>query len=133
MPRILIVDDNEALRRALKQILSEHDNWIVCGEAANGAEAVELAARLKPDALLLDFKMPIMNGLDAAREIIKNDPALPIAMYTLDQNTQFELQAQRIGVRKVISKTELFKSLTTSLDEIVAPSAKENRGGKSEC
>jgi DNA-binding NarL/FixJ family response regulator len=71
--------------------------------------------------------------LDAAREIIKNDPALPIAMYTLDQNTQFELQAQRIGVRKVISKTELFKSLTTSLDEIVAPSAKENRGGKSEC
>jgi DNA-binding NarL/FixJ family response regulator len=121
MPRILIADDNETLRNALKKLLSDDDKWNVCGEASNGQEAVALAATLKPDAVLLDFMMPTMNGLDAAKEILKNDPSVPVAMYTLHQNTQLEAHARRFGVRKVISKTEIFNSLKASLEEILAP------------
>ncbi len=119
MPRILIVDDNEPIRYTLKRMLSQHDGWVICGEATNGKEAVQLANELKPDAVLLDFKMPIMNGLQAAKEIIKNDPSIPIAMYTLDQSARFESEARRIGVRKVISKTDMFQTLTSSLDDMV--------------
>ena len=102
-------------------MLSQRGDWIVCGEAANGLQAVQLAARLKPDAVLLDFKMPVMNGMEAAKEIIKNDPSVPIAMYTLvDQGMHFESEAQRIGVRKVMSKADMFQSLASSLNEMAA-------------
>ncbi len=113
MPRILIVDD--PIRHTLKRMLSQHDEWVIC-EATNAMEAGRLADELKPNAILLDFKMPVMNGLQAAKEIIKNDPSIPIAMYTLDQSAQFGSEARRIGVRKVISKTDKFQSLASSLD-----------------
>jgi len=92
--------------------------WSVCGEAANGLEAVQLTAKLMPDVVLMDFQMPIMNGLEAAREIARNHP-VPIAMYTMHQNPLFETQAQAFGVRRVISKTNVFTALIPSLREIV--------------
>lgn len=116
MPRVLIADDNDTVRKALRgTFIDAGDEWNVCGEAANGLEAVQLVARLKPDVVLLDFQMPVMNGLDAAREIAKNNPSLPIAMYTLHQNTIFEKQAYAFGVRRVISKTDVFSALIPSL------------------
>lgn len=128
MRRILIVDDNQTLRHALKGMLSKREDWIVCGEAANGLQAVQLAAKLKPDAVLLDFKMPVMNGLEAAREIMKNDPSVPIAMYTLvDQSGRFELEAEKIGVRKIISKTDMLQSLASSLDDMTANLGQEHK------
>jgi len=100
-------------------MLFNGDEWEFCGEAANGQEAVDLAASCKPDVILLDFQMPVMNGLVAAREILKRDPSVPIAMYTMHQNRFFEEEAKAAGVRKVISKTDLFSSLTPSLLELV--------------
>ena len=88
MPRVLIADDNDDVREGLRGIFSHVDDWRVCGQAANGLEAVQLAGKLKTDVVLLDFQMPVMNGLEAAREISKNDPSVPIAMYTLHQNTR---------------------------------------------
>jgi DNA-binding NarL/FixJ family response regulator len=119
MPRILIVDDNQALRVALKKILLDAGGWIVCGEAANGAEAVELAVKLHPDVVLLDFQMPVMNGLDAAKAILKRDASLPIAMYTLHQNSFLESHAHSIGVQKVICKADIFSKLVTSLEDLL--------------
>ena len=138
LPRVLIADDNETIRRALRGMFtSSGHEWSVCGEAANGEEAVQLAANLKPDIVLLDFQMPVVNGLDAAREIGKNHPSLPVAMYTLHQNTMFEKQAQAYGVRKVISKTDVFSALIPSLAEMLKetdkistelmPKVKQNR------
>jgi DNA-binding NarL/FixJ family response regulator len=129
--RILVADDNQTLRHALRGMLSKREDWIVCGEAANGLQAVQLAAKLKPDAVLLDFKMPVMNGLEAAKEIIKYDPSMPIAMYTLvDQSVRFESEAQRIGVRKIISKADMFQSLVSSLDEMAAPKPRKKSRGE---
>ncbi|HXF13437.1 MAG TPA: response regulator transcription factor [Terriglobales bacterium] len=119
MPRVLIADDNSTLREALKNILVSRDGWVIAAEASNGAEAVELAATSEPDVILLDFQMPVMNGLDAAKKIIAKNPAIPVAMYTLHQGDFFESQAKAVGVRKVILKTDLFSALSTSLHELV--------------
>jgi len=109
------------LRDALKRMLLAGDEWQICGEASNGEEAVKLATSSKPDVILLDFQMPVMNGLTAAREIIKGNPSVPIAMYTLHQNRFFENEAKAAGVRRVISKTDLFSSLASSLQELLEP------------
>lgn len=127
MPRVLIADDNEALRRAIKNLLVEDDGWIIVGEAANGAEAVELAGKTEPDVILLDFQMPTMNGLDAAKRIVASNPSVPVAMYTLHQSEFFESQAKAAGVRKVISKTDLFSALPASLSELVDGSESTSR------
>ncbi|MGH9574913.1 MAG: response regulator [Candidatus Acidiferrales bacterium] len=117
---MLIADDNEALRRAIKSLLAEDDEgWIIAGEAANGTEAVELAGTSEPDVVLLDFQMPIMNGLDAAKKIVASNPSVPVAMYTLHQSEFFESQAKAAGVWKVIPKADLFSTLPSSLSELV--------------
>lgn len=124
MPRVLIADDNEGVRQALLRVFAQvDDGWSVCGEAANGLEAIQLVAQLKPDVVLLDFQMPVMNGLDAAREITKANPALPIAMYTLHQNPVFQKQAEAYGVRKVISKSDVFGALIPSLAAMLEDNA----------
>jgi DNA-binding NarL/FixJ family response regulator len=95
---------------------------VVCGEAANGKEAVELAAKTSPDVILLDFQMPVMNGLEAAEEILKASPSVPVILYTLHQNSFFESRAKAIGVRKVISKGDIFSALLSSMGELVGVS-----------
>jgi YesN/AraC family two-component response regulator len=65
--RILVVDDPETIRRGLRSLLSTRPGWAVCGEAADGLEAVEKAKTLRPHAVLMDLSMPRMNGLDATR------------------------------------------------------------------
>ncbi|HKQ86778.1 MAG TPA: response regulator transcription factor [Candidatus Acidoferrales bacterium] len=120
MPSIIIADDNEHMRRTIGNELRRIGEWKVCAEAANGDEAVKLTEKLEPDVVVLDFQMPVMNGLDAAREIIKHHPELPIVMYTLHNNPFLESQAKAIGVRKFISKTEMFSTLIPSLEEILS-------------
>lgn len=119
LPRIIIADDNEHMRKTIGNELRRVDEWKICGEAANGDEAVKLTAKLAPDVVVLDFQMPVMNGLDAAREITKRHPEVPIVMYTLHNNPFLESQAKAIGVRKFISKTEMFSALIPSLEEIL--------------
>lgn len=80
--RILIVDDSAVLRKTLRQTLERHDGWEVCGEAANGREGVEKAQRLKPDLILLDSSMPALNGLEAARQLKRLLPSVPLLMFT---------------------------------------------------
>jgi DNA-binding NarL/FixJ family response regulator len=102
---VLVVDDNPGIRQAVcRAFLS--DGFAVCGEADSGQEAISLCKRLKPDIILLDLSMPIMNGLQAAPELRKIAPKTPIILFTMYGN---ELQPQlvaAIGVDLVLSKTE---------------------------
>lgn len=119
MRKILIADDSEPLRKALKDILSSHEGWTICGEAANGRSAVSMAIELKPDLVILDFMMPLMNGLAAAAEISKATPAVPIVLYSMHVNAQIEREAKKAGIRKVVSKIEPVETFVADLEEFL--------------
>ena len=103
---ILIADDSPVIRKTLRQTLEREDAWEVCGEAADGREAIEKAQRLKPDVVVLDLSMPLMNGLDAARELKRLLPSLPLVMFTNFNMPELTNEALSAGVRAVVSKSE---------------------------
>jgi DNA-binding NarL/FixJ family response regulator len=88
----------------MRMTLEGHEGWEVCGEARNGLEAIESAAALKPDLVILDLAMPVMDGLRAAREISLASPQLPIVMHTNHGSDLVEIEAKKNGVRQVLSK-----------------------------
>jgi DNA-binding NarL/FixJ family response regulator len=120
MHKVLLGEDNEGLRQAVKNLLAQYEGWSVCGEASNGREAVEMAAALQPDVIVLDFRMPELNGLFAAAEILSARPSAAVILYTLHADARLESQAKALGVRRVISKTEPFSVLLESMRELVA-------------
>jgi two-component system, chemotaxis family, chemotaxis protein CheY len=102
---VLIVDDNAAVRRMIRSQI-ESAGLEVCGEAVDGLDAIEKAKVLKPDLIIMDLSMPRMNGLDAARELGRICPNVPILLNTLHADVlrgQRELPA---GVKEVVAKTE---------------------------
>jgi len=105
--RILVVDDNPAVRRSLRGVLEQHQGWRVCDEAGNGEEAVERFRKIRPDVIVLDFQMPEMNGLDAARIISRLSPETPILMVTLYPSKQLFEEARKVGIRGTCAKTNI--------------------------
>jgi two-component system chemotaxis response regulator CheY len=104
--RILIVDDSASIRNLLRLFIEHNTDWQVCGEADNGQIAVEKVTELKPHAVILDLSMPVMNGLDAAREITRIAPKIQIVMFTMHVTEQLRKDAQSVGIKDVISKSE---------------------------
>lgn len=102
--RILIADDHSLVRKVLKTTLENHSDWQVCGQATNGLEAVQKAAELNPDLIILDFAMPVMDGLGAARQILSASPSVPILIFTNYYCPSLVLEADLAGVRQVIDK-----------------------------
>ena len=103
--RILIADDHKAAIREIRTLLGANPEGEVCGEAANGQEALAKANEVHPDVIVMDFAMPVMNGLMAAQEITKVQPTVPIVLNTLYNSPQVELEAKKHGIRKVVEKT----------------------------
>lgn len=104
MPRILIADDHSHIRSMLKVTLEAHAGWDVCAEATNGSEAVQKAAELKPDLIILDLSMPVMGGLQAASQILSVSPNLPIVLFTNHVYSTLASEARKIGIRRVVNK-----------------------------
>ena len=107
MARILVVDDNRDVRRYLCRALEQHRGWLVCDEARDGQEAVNRFLQTRPVVVVLDFQMPGMNGLDAARIISQLSPETPILMITLYLTRQLSEEAEKAGVRGTCAKTDL--------------------------
>jgi DNA-binding NarL/FixJ family response regulator len=105
--RILVVDDNPAIRRYLRRVLERQHGWRVCDEARNGRDAVDRFRQIRPDVVVLDFQMPEMNGLDAARIITHLSPETPILLVSLYLTRQLSEEAQKVGVRGTCAKTDL--------------------------
>lgn|ERR1700751_4760051 len=120
MARILIADDSEMVRQSLKALFADHQDLQVCGEASDGSQAIELATQLKPDLLILDIAMPVLDGFHAAAEIVKREPTLPIIIYSLHESPQVELEAKKAGVRCVVSKSASPESLLKAIREVTA-------------
>ena len=128
MPRILIADDRESMRTALKTAFVMRPNWEICGEATDGNEVVDKATQLRPDLILLDFRMHLKDGLTAAAEIKRSMPTLPIVMYTLYKTDELEAAAKRVGVCSVVAKEEGVQNLLNAIDAEL-PSAKKTGAG----
>ena len=103
--RILIADDDSTIRRLLRRLLEDHPDWEVCGEAVNGADAVAKIEYLAPDLAVLDLGMPQMNGLQAAREITRRQPEMPLLLLTVQQvSKELTKEAVLAGFKGAVSK-----------------------------
>jgi len=107
--RILIVDDSALLREQLRRLLQQNPEWEVCGESEDGCDAVQKTRELHPDLIVMDFAMPQMNGVEAAREITRNSPTLPILMFTMYMSNQLVDEAKGSGIRGAVDKNEAGK------------------------
>jgi two-component system vancomycin resistance associated response regulator VraR len=119
---IMIVDDNEVVRQALCQIFTREGDFDVCGAAANGKEAVEKAQQLHPDAIVLDFSMPVMNGLETARILKESMPSVVLIMYTVFGDI-VEQQARDVGISAVVSKSDQVSALICKIRNLLHPAA----------
>lgn len=104
---ILLVDDNMLVRRLLRSWLEKHSEWNICGEAENGELAVEKVKELHPDIVILDLQMPVMNGLEASREIKRLAPNTSLIIFTAHASYQLVKEARAHGVADVVSKSDL--------------------------
>src|SRR4030088_2834283 len=98
--RILVVDDNPAVRHYLRAILEQQSAWQVCDEARTGGEALQKGQKAPPpDLILMDFQMPDLNGLDVAKQIVLLFPKIPVLLVTILLSAQLAEAARRVGVR----------------------------------
>ncbi len=121
--KILLIDDNEIIRRTIRFWIEQKTDWVVCGEAENGAIGVKRVEELRPDIVLLDYAMPVMNGLEAARRITRIIPNIVMVMFTMYTGDQLLKDAEGVGIRRVISKSEGAADLVPSIRALLAPSA----------
>jgi DNA-binding NarL/FixJ family response regulator len=102
--QLVIVDDHELTRQSLRNMLSDEPNIEVVGEAANGREALLLCSRLRPDLVLMDVRMPEMDGLMATREIKQKHPQISVMMLTMHENPDYLLEAIKAGAAGYVLK-----------------------------
>jgi DNA-binding NarL/FixJ family response regulator len=113
--RVLVADDQPGIRKRVCLTLASIVVLEVCDEAGNGQEAVEQAEESKPDLIILDVTMPVMNGLDAARKIRVFSPKTPILILTMHKSRQLMEEARKIGVQGYIVKAEASQSLVAAM------------------
>jgi len=117
---ILIVDDNVVIRRSLRRILESIGEWKIVGEAADGREGIEKARELQPDLIVLDLAMPVMNGLEAARELNQIMPNVPLLMYSAFADKYMEKEAFSVGIKAVVSKASDMEALVRQARELLS-------------
>jgi two-component system response regulator NreC len=112
--RVVIADDHEMLRQGLR-VLLEEEGFMFVGEASDGREAVRLCEALHPEVAILDLSMPMLNGIFAAREIIKSNPRTKVVLLTQHTEEHVVLEALRAGVRGYVLKTRASSELVDAL------------------
>lgn len=103
---VLIADDNAFVRTALYELFEREPDFHVCAVAENGREAVELACQLRPELIVLDLAMPVMNGLDAARVLRQTMPDVALIIYSASPNEISQQTVKSIGISGLVSKSD---------------------------
>src|SRR5581483_7768207 len=116
--RIFIADDHEVVRKGLMALLQAQPDWEVCGEAADGREAVEKAQQLKPDVVILDIWMPSLNGLEATRQILKTNPQARVLILTLHDSDQVVREVLNAGARGYLLKSDAASDLVAAVEAL---------------
>ena len=121
---ILIVDDSDLIRRLLRSCIEQNTDWQVCGEAENGKAAVQKVEKLHPDVVILDYQMPVMNGIEAARRISLIAPNTAMVMFTMHNCDELQQDARSAGIGDVLSKSDrLGDHLLASLRNVLGSSS----------
>ena len=118
---ILLIEDSEFERFTIRAALEGLTNYRVCGEATNGVEGVKKATELKPDLVIMDLAMPLMNGLEAAALLKNAMPRIPIVMLTLYAEQLHEPVSPAFGVSAVLSKSDGLAPLLESVERLLGP------------
>jgi len=116
--QILIADDNPLVRYGLRILLQRHEGWTVCGEAADGLEALEKAARLKPNVILLDISMPKLDGLSALPLLREKVPDSEVIILTLFESLDIARTAASAGARAYVAKSLLVTHLVPAIEKL---------------
>ena len=116
--QVLIEDDHEIVRRGVRSILESREDMEVVAEAANGREAVEKAAELHPDLIILDHSMPVLNGLAAVSEIRQILPKVPILMLSMHDGQPLIDAIQQVGAQGFVPKAECAEKLLEGVDAV---------------
>ena len=116
--RILVADDHEVVRQGVRTLLEAQPDWDICGEAADGREAVEMTKRLKPDVIILDITMPNLNGLEATRQILKADPKARVLILTMHESDQVVREVLDAGARGYVLKSDAGRNLIAAVEAL---------------
>jgi DNA-binding NarL/FixJ family response regulator len=112
------VDDNEIVRMGVRVLLSQHDEWEICGEAINGTDAIQKLVELSPDVVILDLTMPVMSGYEAAQRIRQLSPSTKIILFSVHD---IPTSARLVGADGFVSKSSAARDLITAISSVLPP------------
>jgi len=116
--RILIADDHEIVRHGLVALIKGHPDWVVCAESNNGSDAVAKAKELRPDVAILDIGMPVLNGFESTRQILRDNPAVKILILTLSDSDELVRTVLDAGARGFLLKSDAAKDLIAAVEAL---------------
>ena len=116
--KVLLVDDNAIVRSAVRPLFDSHRRFVVCGEAEHGREAIEKAPSLRPDLIVIDMSMPVMNGLEAAPLLIKILPYVWLILLTTHEFPELHQVARAAGIHAVVSKSKAVTHLIAQAEAL---------------
>jgi DNA-binding NarL/FixJ family response regulator len=119
--RILLVDDHEIVREGIRMLISRsRPEWEICGEAANGNDAVEAIKNLKPDVVVLDITMPGLSGLEVASQVTKLNLGSRVLMFTMHESEMLHGEVRRTGAQGYVLKSQAARDLIRAIDTLLA-------------
>jgi DNA-binding NarL/FixJ family response regulator len=117
--RLLFADDHEIVRRGLESLVSERPDWIVVGEAADGRQAIQLSANLKPDIVILDFAMPVLNGIETTRQILAENPETRVLILSMHESEQIVREVLQAGAQGYLLKSDAGRDLVRAIEALL--------------
>jgi len=119
--RVLIVDDHEIVREGISQLIARsRPEWLICGQASNGEQAIELVQTLTPDVVILDISMPKINGLQVAAKIAAMQLRCRVLMFTMHESERLARDVRAAGAQGVVLKSQAARDLIRAMDHLLA-------------
>jgi DNA-binding NarL/FixJ family response regulator len=117
--KVLIADDHEIVRQGIRRVLETKPQWEICGEAANGLEAVRMAQALTPDIIIMDVTMPVMSGFEAADEISRLPLGSRVLFFTMHESGGMAGSARRSGAQGYVVKSRAAQDLVRAMERLL--------------
>ena len=118
--RVLVADDHEVMRLGIRNLLELQPGWSICAEANNGQEAVEKTLQFRPDVIIMDISMPVMNGLEATSLITRQHPQIPVILFSLHLSDDLYRHFNTDGIRGAVAKGDAARELVLAVQTVLA-------------